>query len=75
MVQEIIFNYDECFTIHDFRVVHGITHTNVLFDLVIPYNYHVEIHQLKKEITELIKYQNDKLEVIIVVDEMYNRNN
>lgn len=74
MVLDIIKNYDDKFTMHDFRVVHGNTHTNVLFDLVIPYNYPITIHQLKQEITELIKIQNNKLEVIITVDQMYDRN-
>ncbi len=75
MVHEIITGYDEKFTMHDFRVVHGHTHTNLLFDLVIPYKYPVTIQQLKKEIIELIKIQNAKLEVIITVDQMYDRNN
>lgn len=74
IVHDIIKNYDDKFTMHDFRVVHGNTHTNVLFDLVIPYNYPITIQQLKKEITELIKIQNNKLEVIITVDQMYDRN-
>ncbi|MDE6752403.1 MAG: cation diffusion facilitator family transporter, partial [Eubacterium sp.] len=39
---EIIKKYDENFSFHDFRVVEGKTHTNFIFDLVIP-------HQYKKE--------------------------
>ena len=74
MVVEIVSSYDPKFSIHDFRVVHGTTHTNVLFDLVIPYKYPLTISQLKKEISELIKIQNNKLEVIINVDQMYDRN-
>ena len=74
MVLDIITGYDEKFTMHDFRVVHGNTHTNILFDLVIPYKYPIEIFQIKKELSELIKLQNDKLEVIINIDQMYDRN-
>lgn len=74
MVLDIITSYDSKFTMHDFRVVHGHTHTNILFDLVIPYNYPISIAQLKKEITELVKIQDNKLELIITVDQMYDRN-
>ena len=41
---------------------------------MIPYNYPISIAQLKKEITELVKIQDNKLELIITVDQMYDRN-
>ena len=39
------------FSVHDFRVVFGERHTNVLFDVAIPY----ETKLTKQEINELIK--------------------
>ena len=39
LVQEIIADYDESFSIHDFRIVSGPTHTNLVFDVVIPVKY------------------------------------
>lgn len=35
-VENMISEYDDTITIHDFRVVDGNTHTNVIFDAVIP---------------------------------------
>ena len=35
-VTQMIHEYDDKITIHDFRVVDGKTHTNVIFDAVIP---------------------------------------
>ena len=39
IIQDIILNYDKDFTFHDFRIVSGPTHTNLLFDVVIPIKY------------------------------------
>ena len=37
-LSEIVRSIDPRFTIHDFRMVEGPTHTNLIFDLVIPHN-------------------------------------
>ncbi len=36
-----LYEYDNTLTIHDFRVAVGITHTNILFDVVIPFESNV----------------------------------
>jgi hypothetical protein len=36
MTEEIVTNIDQRFTIHDFRIVKGDTHTNLIFDVVVP---------------------------------------
>ena len=54
---------------HDFRMVKGETHTNVLFDCVIPYNNEKKTKMLFRErITEEIKRINPKYNVIISFD-------
>ena len=37
-MEQIILEYDPSYSIHDFRLVEGERHTNVLFDVVIPYD-------------------------------------
>ena len=48
---------DSGFSIHDFRVVKGDTHTNVIFDLVVP-------HGIKQSNDEIRKTAKDKIRTI-----------
>lgn len=43
------------FKIHDFRVVRGDTHTNVIFDLVVPYENKTNDVEIRKAVTEKIR--------------------
>ena len=74
-ISNIIKKYDECLRFHDFRVVKGVTHTNVLFDIEMPLTYSKTPLELKSDITKLIKEYNSFLNPVIVVDHFYNRNN
>lgn len=38
MIRNIILDIDPCLQIHDFRLVAGDTHTNLIFDIVVPYD-------------------------------------
>lgn len=75
VVIEIVNNYDPNFSIHDFRIVSGPTHTNLLFDLVIPVKYKLKPSQVKVEIKELISQYDSKLFAVIQIDQLYDRNN
>lgn len=46
---------DEQMDVHDFRIVTGRTHTNLIFDLTVPYGMKLTNMQLKKQIDEKIK--------------------
>lgn len=46
---------DSVITMHDFRVVTGPTHTNVIFDIVIPFDYCKEEKEIKREIKRGVK--------------------
>lgn len=54
MVEELVHAYDETLSIHDFRMVTGKTHTNVIFDMVIPYGKEYHVKQIVKDIREII---------------------
>lgn len=60
-VEEIISNIDAQLSMHDFRAVFGENRTNLLFDVVVPFDY-----KMKKE--ELIDILNQKVKEI---DERY----
>lgn len=74
-IAAIIKKYDESLRFHDFRVVKGVTHTNVLFDVEMPLTYNKTPLELKNDIAQLIKEYNSFLNAVIVVDHFYNRNN
>ena len=50
MVSEIVCEIDNSWQIHDFRMVSGDTHTNLIFDAVIPF----ECKLKNSEVAELI---------------------
>ena len=41
-------------TLHDFRVVFGETHTNLIFDVVIPFEHEMSDSETTKRIQEMI---------------------
>jgi len=41
---------DEVITMHDFRMVQGPTHTNLIFDVVIPFGYRSSDETVLKEL-------------------------
>lgn len=65
MVRGVIKQLDERLHIHDFRLVSGETHTNVIFDLVVPFDCRYTDEQLKFYIdTELEKEDKNYYTVI-----------
>ncbi len=65
-VAKIIKEYDEVLTFHDFRMVPGETHTNLIFDVVVPAKYKKTNSQVDEELKEIIHSKLDCLAVIIV---------
>lgn len=59
---------DERLSIHDFRVVHGETHTNILFDITKPYNVKMPDNEIKQCVGAKFKELNKKYNVIAVID-------
>lgn len=62
---------DERLTLHDFRVVKGPTHTNLIFDVVVPFQFSLSDRQLEQEITRLVQKDNPNFFTVIEVDKQY----
>lgn len=60
--------------LHDFRIVEGNTHTNLIFDVVVPHGFSLSDSELKKTIDEKIKMHDEKLFTVVTVDKDYTRN-
>lgn len=68
---EILSQYEGKITFHDFRIVKGPTHTNVLFDIVIPYDLKIDEKDVISNIREAYKQRKSKYFVIVKVDRKY----
>lgn len=53
-VDEMLKALDERISIHDFRIVPGPSHTNLIFDAVIPYDMKLSDEQAQEKIQELV---------------------
>lgn len=62
---------DERLSIHDFRVVDGPTHTNLIFDVLMPHKFGRSAVALTDEITVKLKELNPNYFAVITVDTSY----
>ena len=49
-VKDIVENIDTSLSMHDFRMVPGSTHTNLIFDVAVPYNFELSQKELLSKI-------------------------
>ena len=56
---------------HDFRIVKGPTHTNIIFDVVVPYRFKMSDSEIRTAITERIRRDNPNYYTVIEVDKKY----
>ena len=68
----ILQSIDPVLNFHDFRVVKGETHTNVLFDVLVPVRYKMTDKELKTLIDKKFKEYNSKINTVLVIDHDYN---
>lgn len=57
---------DENLSLHDFRLVSGETHTNVLFDVVIPFDCKITLSDVKKSMEK--EFENDDTKYFFIID-------
>ena len=67
-VGKIISETDELISFHDFRMVSGPTHTNVIFDIVVPYNYKYSDEEIVDIIANKIHESDERFFAVIDVD-------
>ena len=62
---------DSRITIHDFRMVKGPTHTNVIFDAVIPFDINRNDDEILKSIETIVKTLDPELYSVVNIDRSY----
>ena len=70
-VVNIVKSIDENLSIHDFRMVKGQSHTNLIFDIVIPFEIKKEEKHIKEKIEKEIKKINRNYYAVINIDNSY----
>lgn len=53
---------------HDFRIVRGITHTNILFDVVIPYDCQLTLQDVKSALESDFEQEDKKYYFVLEMD-------
>ena len=70
-IVEIIRGVDPCFTIHDFRMVEGPTHTNLIFDLVVPHNCKMKKSDIYQRVNALINELGQQYYPVITIEHSF----
>ena len=75
-VISIMKGIDEVINIHDFRVVTGPTHTNLIFDVLVPYKFYISDEELISMIEHQVRKRlGSNYNVVIKVDKAYVQTN
>jgi len=73
VVTGIVKEVDPVLSIHDFRVVTGPTHTNLIFDMVVPFDFPVSDVDLADQIQKKIWKYNPVYFAVIEIDKAYTK--
>ena len=67
----VLHEIDDSLSFHDFRTVSGPTHTNLIFDVVMPYNFKLTPDKLKEEIKKKISEIDKNCFCVINIDKKF----
>ena len=70
-VRGFLAELDSSLSLHDFRIVKGPTHTNIIFDLLLPYNFKLSDEEVKDIVTAKIKSLNPAYFTVIHIDKNF----
>ena len=67
----ILSHIDKSLTFHDFRMVSGDTHTNLIFDIVVPFECKLTTEQIQKQVDEELSTLDQTYYAVITFDHNY----
>ena len=70
-VAQSVRELDKSMTIHDFRIVEGPTHTNVIFDVVVPPECKLTDTQVSREMENIVSHCGENFCAVVNVDHAY----
>ena len=71
MVVGVVQGIDHTLSIHDFRMVQGPTHSNLIFDITVPPKCKVSDGELREAIQQAVWTQDKTLHCVITIDRSY----
>lgn len=71
MLATIITRIDPALSIHDFRAVQGVTHTNLIFDITVPTNFKKTDKELAYLINQYLHEQDPSFHAVMTIDRNY----
>lgn len=71
MTENVVKSVDNTLSIHDFRVVKGSTHNNLIFDVLVPNECKLGEGKIQDRIIQKIKELDSKLYVVLTIDRSY----
>ena len=73
VVTEIVKELNPALSIHDFRVVKGPTHTNLIFDMVVPFDFPMSDVDVADKVQNKIWKYNPAYFAVIEIDKAYTK--
>lgn len=70
-VKDMVKEINQNLSIHDFRIVKGETHTNLIFDVVVPYDMECSNEQLLKLMNEKVREKNTNFYLVVTFDRSF----
>lgn len=67
-VTTLLKNIDERLSMHDFRMVRGSTHSNLIFDVAVPFEVKTDTAELKAAIDQAVKTIDETYCTVITID-------
>ena len=71
LAETVAQDIDRRLSLHDFRVVFGETHTNLIFDLVVPFDFKGDQAALGEEIQRRVQLADSRLFVVATVEHSF----
>ena len=72
MTIKIVKEISEEMSIHDFRVVDGPSHTNLIFDLIAPNKFHLSNNEIIHTVEEKLSKIDERYFVVITIEHSFN---
>ena len=70
-VAELVRQIDQRITIHDFRMVRGTTHTNLIFDALVPFGLQRTDKEIERQIKALVRGMKGNYYAVVRVEKSY----
>ncbi len=71
MCERIINSYNSEYSFHDFRMVKGNTHTNLIFDVVTPFEKDLDKNKILTDLAELFKAEDESVNIVVTLEHSY----